>query len=371
MNVGTVTYHDSNNFGAVLQAYALQKTLQKMGHQCRIVNYKNREITGSLWIKPERGPRQFALNSMVLLHYRKLRKRRLKFREFSYEYMNLTEKEYRSINELESDVSLFDAFICGSDQIWNPNITFDPVYYLNFVKSPHTKRIAYAPSFGINSIPTAYREEVKDLLYNIQYLSVREERGAEIIRELAGREPPVVLDPTLLMKRNEWDEIAVNPGIDKPYILVYPLQKSYLLNETAGVIKEKTGLPVATISGMGPNAVKCSDISIRDAGPREFLGLFKNACFICTNSFHGTAFSIIYEKPFYTVPHSKVNSRITNLLDMLELSGRQITDVSDISPVPTDIDYVKARQHLNDRINSSLEFIEKSLGVEDGERYDA
>lgn len=336
MKAGILTFHYAHHYGAQLQAYALMRAIRLLGVDCEIINYVRKDnIEGSSLFKKGLSLRSVLSNLDTLLHYRSLKKRHDRFNSFVSGEMKLSEKFYGSYLELCDDPPVYDVYVCGSDQVWNPLIfsekTYDPAFFADFAKSG--RRVAYAPSFGISSIPEDRREELAGYLEKFDCLSVREKQGEKIIGETAGREAVTVLDPTLLLTADEWGRLAAVPETyggypikDSGYILCYFITDARKYAEYVQAISEKFGLPVVSLCG-SRRVVPQTKRKMLDCGPREFLGLFAGASVVCTDSFHGTVFSLIFEKEFYSFEASKdpakaVGSRQHNILEATGLLSR-------------------------------------------------
>jgi hypothetical protein len=260
-----------------------------------------------------------------LLKRRKMKKlksiKEQNLRLFSKKYINESEKIYNKETKYQLNDD-FDFFISGSDQVWNPNFLYgDDVYFLQFTE--YTKRISYAPSFGISKIEKEY-DVYKKLLNDFNYISVREEDGKKIVKEMTGRDVPVLVDPTLLLTKEDWYKIfpSKRKPIEKKYILVYFLGEAEKdgLKETYKIAK-KNNLEVINLLNLKYEKFYTVD-------PAEFVSLFANASLIMTDSFHGTIFSIIFEKPFIAYKREQMNSRIDSLLKMFNLNERKIENIA-------------------------------------------
>jgi hypothetical protein len=258
----------------------------------------------------------------------------------------------------------FVAFLCGSDQIWNSDALYnDPLYYLRF--APKSKRIAFAPSFGRNYIANYNKKTIRRYIMEIPTLSVREESAVKIIKDLTNRNAIQLLDPTLVIDKTKWDKALdlQNKTQDlEKYILAYFLNepskyaKAFIKN-----LSSKYQLKVIAIPYMREPSTWYDFIP--NTGPREFVKLIKNAFFVCTDSFHGTAFSINYSVPFYTFERqyesaSKQSSRVTSLLDLLSLKERfnPLIDVQNIS-----IDFTTANKVLNLERERSVKYLKDAI----------
>jgi hypothetical protein len=362
MKIGTITFFRLN-YGAVLQAYALQSVLESLGHSAVIINYGTASYRAIDMFNTWMNGKEFILNIFKILRYRQFIRRLRRFTTFETQNMNVSLTKYISSGEIERDLSEYDAFVCGSDQVWRPRKEndVDRAYFLGFVKQTQAIKASYAPSFGVFSIPEKGQQEIKSWINDITNLSVREDTGKAIIEQVTGRQASVVLDPTLLLEKSQWDRVAMPTIIDTPYILVYSTSQRGLFSELVKHVKKATGLPVVVLSLYSLNVIPTADRVIYDAGPSEFLSLFSNAACVCTNSFHGTAFSIIYRKPFWSVPHNATNSRIADLLSRLKLSNRQLSEQRMFPESPLEIDYSEPASVLHQRKGCSIEFLRNAF----------
>lgn len=362
MKAGILTIHAAHNYGAMLQAYALKKAVDKLGHKAHIIDFcpkslckRNRKVnwTSSL--------RQWAKNFVFMLHGMEWKRRYDRYEQFKNQLFGLTER-YESALALEQTPPDFDVYVTGSDQVWNAERGINPVWLLDFVKSGH--KVAYAPSFGTGSIDPRYWDVFRKYLPLYDALSCRESRGVEMIREMTGLNAEHVLDPTLLLSAEEWGQVSVPPTVKRPYLLVYCMEESPEFMKLVPKVADRTGLPVVVISGSALNQFKCASRVIRDAGPAEFLGLFQHAAMICTNSFHGTAFAINFRRNFFSIPHTTRNSRLSSLLKLTGLERRQLTRADELdrwSDQDFHLDYEPVEAVLQQQIDHSLEFLKNAL----------
>jgi hypothetical protein len=298
--------------------------------------------------------------------------RKTRFDSFRWKYFKLSEHHYNSSESLKKSSPQYDAYICGSDQIWNPFICKepdqarnDPAYFLTFASE--IKRISYAPSIALPSIPEKFREEMTEMLQGIPYLSSREKQGAELIKELTGRDAKVVVDPTLLLNSDQWNQIATEPQIKSPYILCYFLGDGQEYRNFAEQLNKKTGYRLIVISQKLHDLETLDPINCSDAGPAEFLGLVKNASCVCTDSYHGTIFSINFKRPFYVFERpgsfgtQSSATRIYSILDLLGLTSRLMKSDMPIPETPLQIDYSEAEILLQKERAQSLHYLEDAL----------
>ncbi len=362
--VGILTFHKAINYGAVLQAYALQSAVRRLGEQCTVINYVGKKMNHES--KRFYFPHHESLvDNMIYLYRLPMRARTIKkFRQFSKEYLNLSGKSIHKTEELQALSSQYKHFITGSDQVFNYNGTGDDFnYYLEFEKN-NKKKIGYAPSFGVKEIDASHLKRVKNNLCAFSSLSVRESIGADIVERLTGNRPQEVCDPTFLLKKEQWEELCAPSQYKKPYVLVYSFGSCHLETYAQKLADEMDGI-VVNINRSLPLAF--SGRNVRNAyapSPREFLSLIKNAEAVVTNSFHGMALSIILQKEFYCFTNNYANSEGTNyrfqtLSEKLGLSHRIYSLGDDIERSP--IDYVEVVKKMNFWREESLEFLKNAI----------
>ncbi|MGL4850143.1 MAG: polysaccharide pyruvyl transferase family protein [Clostridium sp.] len=363
--IGIMTWFNYYNYGTALQVTALNKKIKDIGYTPEVINYIPHE-------------KLITINEEIFKEYSMKIKKRIKNRN-KKEYLNeqRTEnfREFLSQNIVLSrrcqvKSSLFelneeyDAFICGSDQIWAPTI-FNPRYFLDFVKE-NRKKIAYAPSIGLSKVDDIFvKKEMTNLIADFGSISIREEQGKKIIKELTGREAKVVLDPTLLLDSTEWDEIGQVTKKDEKYVLCYFLGQNEYYWKSVVEIATKLKLKVKIIPVFEKDKSRGFE-HIDGVGPKEFLNLISNASVVCTDSFHGTVFSINYNRPFYTYERfsakdkNSQNSRIYNILNMLNLENRLVKERQNIV-YSLECDFEKANKVLKLKRKESIFYLEEAL----------
>ena len=331
MRTGLITFHFAHHYGAQLQALATMKAIQRLGHECEIIDYRLPHTTRTNQIfKKSTSVRDMASDAHTALHYAAFQRRFQRFEAFVAEEMDLSSRRYTDFRQLREDPPAYDIYVSGSDQIWNPYIfqdkQFDPAFLLDFVREG--RRIAYAPSLGVPQLPEDKAAELKRFLAPFSALSVREKRGQVLVREAAEREAKVVLDPTLLLNGEDWGKLAAAPRHQGPYILCYFVSEPGEAAPYAQALSRRTGWPIVQLAGARKKIDGAKEL-VFDAGPREFLGLFQHAAAVVTNSFHGAAFSLQFKKDFFTSMSPKERreptfSRIYSLLSRLGCADRII-----------------------------------------------
>ena len=371
--VGLLTFHGSHNFGSVMQAYATQRIIEKLGNMCEIINFrmasqkKHYALYGS--VKDKRG----FLRNLMLIKYHSQRKKRFNlYEDFIFHHLNVS-KEFNSRIELEKLKDCYDVAISGSDQIWSEQIAefleseedFTDIYFLSFI-SERTRKISYASSIGEASADS--------ITAKLQYLkcykaiSTREERGAKILTELLQRNVPVVEDPTFLLSEEDWLDLIDNESkikLPEKYIFLYSLQGIKMAKKWKDFLRKlgkRLELPILTVTPFFP--VHDTGITaIIDAGPLDVLKLFANATYIFTDTFHGTAFSIHFRKTFWVYQSSdSKDARKQNILKKYHLQN-QVINTLQVENFKTieEIDYQPKEILLSERKAASLAYLKAAL----------
>ncbi len=379
MRIGIITIINVNNYGAELQAYALQRFLQLMGYDAEIIDYPY--YKNHLHIR-ERASRPFyayplkyrlkewarMLADMAVRRFKRksVKERERKFLKFHEMNTAFSDKCYRRYSELYAEPPIYDVYCVGSDQVWNPYCytNLNP-YFLTFA-THGSKKFSYASSFGVDKLPDAVKKTYKMGLGGLGRISVRESAGVVLVKELTGRDAYLVADPTLLLDENEWSRVerCVKKNT-ADYVLVYELHPLPTIMEMAVKIAKIRKLEVVRLCKDQTSSSHMDGVvNIIDAGPAEFVYLFRHATCVITNSFHGTAFSVNFHKNFYCVlsKNAKNNCRQTSLLSLCGLVDRIIwegEDLPDISDI--DINYKKVIPALESFVSESKQFIKEAI----------
>ena len=353
MKIGILTYHGAHNYGSALQAYALHNYLTNLGHKVDIINFRSdrQDKLYQIYTKPNsimavlRNLQSFAYRKQLVEHHNR-------FNTFLADNATLSGAEMRNKESLLALNGIYDCFICGSDQIWNPNcIDFDSSYLLDFVAD---KRIciAYAPSIASDTLSEEWYEIFKKELGDFSSLSVREDPGAKIIETITQRSVVTTVDPVFLLSKDQWDTFSTEEN--RGYILCYFIGDIPGMREYAVTLGRKCQKPIVVINkNLRDWKMQCQ--KKYETGPKEFVGLIRNADAVCTNSFHAVAFSLIFEKEFHVfVDNMHANtarSRIIGLLGMLDLCDRIVGEdrkilISDENDVSRYQD--KLKMHIQD-----------------------
>lgn len=361
--IGILTYHTGYNYGASLQAYALQTRIKKLGKNCEIINFETERFVASREMfsrKPSRG-KEVVKIAARLPYYSSLKKRQALFDKYTKECLDISPL-YRTEDEVIQHASDYDCIVCGSDQIWNLSEMDAPaanlLFYLNFPKAQ--RRVSYAASFG-RWVKEAWQHEDKFLPWLKQFdaISVREMSGVDYIRSL-GLDCTLCLDPTVLLDAEDYDAICAPRLIDEPYILLFSWSCPSDVIGAAKRVSKELGIPVYNIVPP-PRAIGRGIPRKLAVGPCEFLSMVKNASFIVTNSFHGTAFSTTFERPYVSVVTGEADTRMKSLLEQLGLQNHlAAADHFNVKEM-VDTDYSGVRERKARLRRESISFLENAL----------
>ena len=367
MKVALITILDNTNFGTYLQALATGKVIQELGYEIEVITYIRSCMTAKGMSKAlfeDRGPLRWLKRVWEISPAIKLRDIDLKFLS---EYLPMTRK-YESYDDLYNAPPVADVYLTGSDQVWNSyyNRGIDKGFFLDFAPKDK-KRVAYAASIGMDTIPDDEVGEFVKLLKKYSSISVRE-TGAKKLLAKYNIASTVVLDPTLLLNNNSWYSIAnkySSRGGDEPYLLVYSVEnkkENKLLERYAHEIAKKRGLKLYQVSySSRKKMLKTVDKRFDRATPEMFLSLMINASFVLVSSFHGTAFSVNFNKQFLTVVPGRFNSRVSSLLEIIGLQSRMISDNNFNIENLSDIDYTEVNCKLENERTLSLNYLKSIL----------
>lgn len=353
--VGVITFHNYDNYGAILQSYALQKRLSQLGTSPEIIDYNCEYISNPFRLTnlKEKGLFNYIYGAIGHICYIPRRFRCNKFRRLMRYSKPATKKDMSAVSDK------YDIYLAGSDQIWDYKLTnFDTTYFLDFV-AEGKKKCSYAASIGEHLPPEEYRDEYARLLGDFDEILVREEYGADVVEELTGKRPPSACDPTLLLRAEEWSKLAKAPKKKEKYILVYQLGINTEIVDFVRRLQKKTGYKVVYVPFPLVGLLKCScKIAI---GPSEWMGLFQNAEYVVSDSFHGVVFSLLFNRKFFAMVNGHhTNKRVDQLLHYVNLTDRTIDDVSD-EQLTEEIDFDYVNERLEELRNSSLQQLKRII----------
>ncbi|WP_270404875.1 polysaccharide pyruvyl transferase family protein [Candidatus Collinsella stercoripullorum] len=367
--VGIITFHRSHNCGSMLQAYALQTVVEDMGHWPEIVNFSN-EGQRRLYrpFQKVTSLKVLVKNAIALAHLSRIERNDACYERFIQEHFHLSSGDYSHCDQLSDDG--YSTVICGSDQVWNITIEDgDDAYFLPWVKK--ASKVAYAISFGARDISKYSNEPKKYAGYidDISYISTREKNGQKWIRQLTGRNAPVVLDPTLLLDAEDYEEIEDKTfPTPERYIFYYSPTYDRSINKLVKQMAEKYGLPVICFNTKA-FFVKGMDMMGFSLPEREdpsvYLRLMRNATLVVTTSFHGTIFPVLFERPFWTIKNGGMfgdDDRVLTLMDSLALNDRLIPiEFDSCRDYLEPLDFAECRNRRKVLRSESLSFLRDAL----------
>lgn len=363
MKIGILTFHCAHNYGAVLQCYALQEILKSFGYDVEIIDYRPSYILNYYKVFnfhrfTTRNPIKIiksSINEILTIKYRL--KRFQAFQSFIDEKFNLSKHI-----EKKDIPSNYDCYVLGSDQIWNPQITmgFDPIYFCYFKFPKNNKKyISYAASMETSILNEQEKTFYKNALQNFDEISVRENYLEKLLQPLTNKAIKTVLDPSLVADSAIWNSLAKRPSMNKKYVLIYQVRIDKNTRRIAQIIANQLHTEVVEITA----SVDCRHLirknSYQCLSPEEFLGWIKYASCVVATSFHGIAFSIIFNKPFYSLKLGKGDTRILSLLQNIQLEDRMINKAS--SPIFQDINYEIPNKFLANLRMQSKEYLLSAL----------
>ena len=382
--VGIVSCYFKHNYGSMLQAYATQKVFDNMEIPNETINidenidfangkkkYYMSQITNIPFIKSKLGMVKLKLDKKINKNLgNNIQIRDNKYKEFEKNF-KLT-KPYKTYKELSEQCVNYSNVIVGSDQLWLPVNVVADYYTLNWVPD-NVNKVSYATSFGVSTVPDKYKNDYKKFLNRINCLSTREEAGVKLVEQLSDNKATLVCDPTLLLNKEEWMDIQKEePIIKEKYILCYFLGKNIEHRKFAERLKEKTGCKIVSLNH-ADEYVKYSDkfcdYAPYDIGPAEWINLIRNAEYVCTDSFHGTVFSLINNTKFFTFErysnkNSKVstNSRIYSLLGIVDLKERILSGTENVDDViKMQINFDNVNEKIDKFRECSKRFLKNSI----------
>lgn len=352
MRVATLTFQSALNYGAALQSYALKEAIKTLGHDCQVLNYECPAIENSYRFFPAPiTPRGIAAG---LINYGERLRRKKVFTDFGQKYLNLGQR--LTPCDIAGASERYDAFVVGSDQVWNPKLTGnDGAYFLNFAEGK--KRISYAASAGNGIDDLLACGSAIDAVSLFDHVSVRESDLATKLGQLVERDVMTVVDPVFLLDTSEWRAMAASKIEGDAYVLAYGLHEASVYDTAEGLAK-KHGLRCVYVPQ--GRKTKCDGTKIEAPSVAEFLSLVQHASAVVTDSFHVASFSLLFERPLLVQLKSKyagMNSRLTTLLKNVGVADTVILPQNDIP----DIDYADVKRRLTRLCAASLEWLERSL----------
>lgn len=372
--VGILTFHRAKNYGSALQTYALNRYINNMpGVECEVIDYTPPNQDEMYGVFKKGKDIKTIIRNLIMVYYYSFLKDRIEgFNDFVETKINISKEKYLTSEDFKKADLYYSHIICGSDQIWNPVVEdFSILYFLTEINK--AIKIAYAPSIGMSDFENFTEiDTIIKSLNTFHALSIREERGKEVMENLLNREKSffVALDPTLLIDKNGYEDICNSRVIKGDYIFFYSIDYNLQAVKMAMDISKYLKLPVVIMytTGKSLKFIKNGFILSKKSAPGDFISLIKYAKLVLSSSFHGTAFSIIYNKPFYSFYSVKTDgsihkdSRINNLLTKLNLNNRtlNIRDIK-LDDIDFKIDFEQVNILLNEERKKSMEFLNNAI----------
>jgi len=359
--IGIITYHNAINYGAILQTYALNKYINDCGKECETINYHSPKIDLVYkLIKIDIKKPRLLFNSIIGFKNNIIKK--IKFKRFKSRYIKMSSRKYntKSIKEVNE---VYNEFITGSDQVWNLDLNDDKNYYLSFVDSKINNMNSYAASFGNINMLERYAGFIKQELKKYKVITVREESAKISLKEKLNINSSLVLDPTFLLNKKDWDIVCSKKLRKEKYILLYMLHEKSAY-EIAERISKLTNLKVYVIIQSYRKTIKAE--YIRNAGPDEFLWLIKNSEYVITDSFHGTALSIIYGKNLKVVLKNEnvhLNDRLISILNLFRLNDCIVDSKASNEKLLCCTDYSKSLEIIKTEIEKSKAVLNQIIDI--------
>ena len=368
--IGIITFHASHNCGSFLQAYALQKFLNNNKFDAEIINFSNEGQRKLYNVTFQNNSLKNIIKNIILFPRKRILKDTYKnYQSFIHKNLKLSKDEFFTLQEMENNKFNYDVFVCGSDQIWNVTIEdFDDAYFLPFVSDK--KKIAYAPSFGARKMANYLSEEklkeYKKYLKDFSLITIREKNGQGWIKEMTKQDVPVVLDPTLLLNREEYKEIedTYDKNISGKYIFYYSPSYNPEINELVKKVAQKYNLKVVA---WNPRSYYLKFMNFtnfylpKKQNPGVYLSLIRDAELVITTSFHGTIFSTIYQKKFWIIKNGEMfgdDDRVKTLVEQLNINNRLIPMKFDEKfNYMSDVNYKIYRERLDELKNKSIKIL--------------
>lgn len=373
MKLGGLTWW-RNNYGSILQAYALQEQLNGIeGVDYEIICQYGKKVASVSNLKEKLkrlGLAKTAKRVFWKFGLKKLRKRNENIQHFMDEHLRTSAVEYSEETIAQAN-RVYDGFVCGSDQVWNPELVdVTSMYWLNFAESGKRK-IAYAPSIGVDRFTDAQAEIVRANLADFTAISSREESGTALIDRTIGEGScQTVLDPTLMVDRKMWDDLCAERRYNEPYIFVYMLRGTKKQRKLVEAFAKRKNLKIVTMPFLDSERIELydftyGDIKLWDADPADFISVIRNAEYVFTDSFHSMVFSCLYHREFFTFPKigkAQLN-RVTGLQALFEIPSRMITEETTLEAIEAmpPIDWERVECILSEQRRQSQDYLKQAL----------
>ena len=377
MKIDIITRHSVPNYGSLLQSYATQKVIEEMGFESEIINYTRYEERYKNLVNTLIKGKKWDKNIITRMIYKMIQepnytKMYRRFEKYRKNFLKESRLEYGSLQELKDNVPEADVYCSGSDQIWGKigTVEYDEAYFLKFIEDRTKRCIAYSSSFGKEEIDGSLEKNINKLLKNYSDILVREDTAKSILKEHGINNVEQVLDPTLLLNKEQWSNLASKvKNKQKKYILVYQLHDNKSFDKYAKEFSKKTGLKLLRISPSIYHITRSGKL-IYLPNQYEFLSLFQNAEYVLTDSFHATVFSIIFNRKFVDILPGKTSTRIISILKLTGLQDRILTKYDDFSFINKTINFSECNTIIENERKRSMELLKKAIIGENNNTID-
>ena len=370
MKVGILTFHNANNYGAVLQAYAMVERLKQNNIDAEIIDYQSSVFDNYKLFRTHLYKRLPYMLAVDLVKYPMKRRRKNNFDAFRKRFLPISSRAYYKSSDFEGISEQYDYFISGSDQIWNPQLTngFDGVYFLDFVSNSH-KKIAYAPSVSLKRLNEFQIAAISDYMSSYGALSIREQETIDILQPYCEKEILKTCDPVFLLENSCYDKICSDTYKGKNFVFLYVVGTAKEFQNVIQYAEETArdkGLDLYYVISANKTLYHIHGNNVYGCSPSDFLSLIKNARYVISNSFHATAFSILFSKQFVTFLKRENDSRISDLVSEFHLQDRIFGQDNRTDPFDTQIDYSQLKQTLQAFRKKSDDYLLAALGIGKG-----
>lgn len=363
MRVKVLTFHAVSNHGSALQTLATQKKLESLGCQVEFIDYRRYDCVNAFnlckfWNRGRHFPSTWIRTLILWPQFKRWDKI---FGRFRKKYINLGQSMYTTEEELKSFPLDADAYIVGSDQVWNTdwNEGIIPPFFLSFIPD-NKKKISYSSSFGLSELPKEYKPGIKNLLSKFAHISVRESSGVKILNDL-GLEGEHILDPTLNMDQDFWKQYIGERKIKEPYLLIYQLYSSKEFDEYAEKVARHKGLKLVRFCTLYHQLLRKGK-GVLAPEVEDFVTMIYHADMVVTDSFHGTAFCVNLNKNFISII-PKFGDRIYSLLKLVGLEKHAVTDFDNVSISDEKPDFTNVNKVLDQMRDKADKYLRKALDL--------
>lgn len=363
MKIDVITLHRVRNYGSSLQTLATQNIFNKLGVESEIIDYYPERYSSWGLLKRLDSKSAKLRNNRILSFLAKIAiapsyfKKHLVFDKFLQEYINMTEKTFYSEDDLKNNLPIADAYCTGSDQVWNSlwNEGIDRPLYLSFLPD-EAYRFSYASSIGSAQLGIDEKSQVEPLLRKYRHISVREDSGLEIMRDLGFEDVEQVLDPTLLFNAEDWKPFTSNRFSHKKYIVTYNLHHDKRIDEYAAKLGRNNNLKVLNISYNWHDVIRSGHL-VWCPTVEEYLGLIRDAAYVVTDSFHATAFSLVFKTSFIVIYPAQASARLRSILKLTDTESRGYDETPPSNAAAEKIDFDNVDRILQEERGKSMLYL--------------